>query len=83
MIENRMEVERAVWWFNPEAEGETERGLHVRCLEGEIHLKKELQPSCGFSLFKVSVSEAQFSECSPNLTDILVSFPFISELVHG
>ena len=60
MTENRMEVERAVWWFNPEAEGETERGLHVRCLEGEIHLKKELQPSCGFSLFKVSVSQAQF-----------------------
>jgi hypothetical protein len=77
-----MEVERAVWWFNPEAEGETERGLYVRCLEGEIHLQKELQPSCGFSLFKVSVSEAQFRECSQNLTDTLVSFP-LSELVHS
>ena len=83
MAENKMEVERAVWWLNPEADGETERRLHVRCLEGEIHLDKEMQPSCGFSLFKVSVSEAPFGECSQNLTDTLVSFPFISELVHG
>ena len=83
MAENRMEVERAVWWFNPEAEGETEHGLHMRYLEGEIHLEKELQPSCGFPLFKVSVSEAQFREFSQNLTDILVSFPLISESVHG
>ena len=60
--EDRIEVERAVWWFNPEAEGETEHGLHVRCLEGEIHLEKELQPSCNFSLFKVLVSEVPFRE---------------------
>ena len=62
MVENWMEVEKAVWWFNPEAEGETERRVNVRCLEGEIHLDKELQPSCSFSLFKVSVSEAPFRE---------------------
>jgi hypothetical protein len=61
MAENRVEIERAVWWFNPEAEGETERRVHVRCLEGEIHLDKELQPSCGFSLFRVSVSDAPFT----------------------
>ena len=28
MTENRMEVERAVWWFNPEAEGETAWSAH-------------------------------------------------------
>ena len=53
VVEDKIEVERAVWWFNPEAES---LDVQVRHLEGEIHLAKELQPSCGFSLFKVSVS---------------------------
>jgi len=53
MVDDKEEVERAVWWFNPEAEDPHEQ---VRYLEGEIHLEKGLQPSCGFSLFKVSVS---------------------------
>ena len=53
MVEDKTEVERAVWWFNPEAEN---LGLQLRRLEGEIHLEEGLQPSCSFSLFKVSVS---------------------------
>ena len=53
MVEDKMDVEKAVWWFNPEAE---DLGVQVRHLEGEIHLEKELQPSCSFSLLKVSVS---------------------------
>lgn len=53
MAEDKKEVERAVWWINPEAE---DLDAQVRHLEGEIHLEKELQPSCSFSLFKVSVS---------------------------
>lgn len=51
IVEDKTEVERAVWWFNPEAE---DQGVQVRHLEGEIHLEKELQPSCSFPLFKVS-----------------------------
>lgn len=53
VVEDKTEVVKAVWWFNPEAE---DVGAQVRHLEGEIHLEKELQPSCDFSLFKVSVS---------------------------
>jgi len=53
MVDDKGEVERAVWWFNPEAEDPHEQ---MRYLEGEIHLEQDLQPSCEFSLFKVSVS---------------------------
>jgi hypothetical protein len=44
-------IERAVWWpISSSEEPDT------RYLQGEIHLKKELQPSSQFLLFKVSVS---------------------------
>ncbi|KAF8969354.1 hypothetical protein BDZ97DRAFT_238363 [Flammula alnicola] len=51
MIEDTMEEQRAVWWVNPDVGGQEGK---KRTLEGEIHLEKELQPSCEFSLFKVS-----------------------------
>ena len=60
MAEDRMEVERAVWWFTPEVDREMGHGVQARCLEGEIHLQEELQPSCDFPLFKVSVSKVPF-----------------------
>lgn len=40
-------IARAVWWSSSTDE------LDRRCLEGEIHLDKELQPSSQFLLFKV------------------------------
>lgn len=54
-VEEVKEVERAVWWINT---NNANAGAVVgrRELEGEIHLEKELQPSCAFSLFQVSVS---------------------------
>lgn len=46
------EVERAVWLASPTVGPD----VTVRRFNGEIHLGKELQPSCEFPLFKVSVS---------------------------
>jgi hypothetical protein len=53
---NAVEVERAVWWVNPDAvQSHNEAAnANVKQINGEIHLDKELQPSCGFPLFKVS-----------------------------
>lgn len=77
MAEDKKEVERAVWWINPEAE---DLDAQVRHLEGEIHLEKELQPSCSFSLFKVSVSAGRpHLECVAR-TLLISSFFFLLSL---
>lgn len=52
------EIESAAWWVNAE-----HSGAHTakrRELEGEIHLDKNLQPSCDFALFKVSVRRRSY-----------------------
>ncbi|CAA7259913.1 unnamed protein product [Cyclocybe aegerita] len=57
-------VEKAVWWV-PGANGGALEGEEnitasssgmgtIRSLEGEIHLDKDMQPSCDFPLFKVA-----------------------------
>ncbi|KAF8806268.1 hypothetical protein BYT27DRAFT_7339440 [Phlegmacium glaucopus] len=48
VIEQVETIERAVWWPTNSDEPDT------RCLEGELHLNQELQPSSQFLLFKVS-----------------------------
>ncbi|KDR84081.1 hypothetical protein GALMADRAFT_54556 [Galerina marginata CBS 339.88] len=53
VIVETMEVENVSWWCNPDASSEVENS-NERQLVGEIHLNKELQPSCDFPLFKVS-----------------------------
>ena len=51
VIEKLETIERAVWWPTSSSEEPD-----TRCLRGEIHLDKALQPSSQFLLFKVSVS---------------------------
>jgi hypothetical protein len=53
LIEDVEDVERAVWGA-PLDDGPQE-GPNVRRYSGEIHLRKELQPSCDFLPFRVSV----------------------------
>ncbi|EDR05590.1 uncharacterized protein LACBIDRAFT_302914 [Laccaria bicolor S238N-H82] len=52
MIEEIDEVELAVWWVP--ANGATQE-MYLRKLEGEIHLAKDLQPTCRFLPFSVEV----------------------------
>ncbi|KIJ93581.1 hypothetical protein K443DRAFT_684471 [Laccaria amethystina LaAM-08-1] len=52
LIEDVEDVERAVWRA-PLDDGPQE-GPNVRRYSGEIHLRKELQPSCDFLPFRVS-----------------------------
>lgn len=54
IVEISSEVEAAVWWVNSATGGAP--SARRRELEGEIHLDKDLQPTCDFALFKVSVS---------------------------
>jgi len=53
MIEEIDEVELAVWWV-PANDATQEK--YLRRLEGEIHLAKDLQPTCRFLPFSVEVS---------------------------
>jgi hypothetical protein len=51
-------VSNAVWWLLPRPDEEGRVGKEgVRTLQGEIHLPSELQPSCPFPLFNISVSK--------------------------
>ena len=50
--EEKRVVDQVVW---QEPSG-VEEDPYVRRFDGEIHLSKELQPSCGFRLFRISVS---------------------------
>lgn len=51
LIEGVEDVEKAVWW-----DDDLQEGPNVRRYSGEIHLRKELQPSCDFlPFFRVSV----------------------------
>ena len=52
MIEEIDEVELAVWWV-PAHDATQE--MYLRKLEGEIHLAKDLQPTCKFLPFSVEV----------------------------
>ena len=52
MIEEIDEVELAVWWV-PAHDATQE--MYLRKLEGEIHLAKDLQPTCKFPPFSVEV----------------------------
>ena len=52
MIEEVDEVELAVWRIPP-MDGTQE--MNVKTLEGEIHLAKDLQPTCRFLPFSVEV----------------------------
>ncbi|KAF8165675.1 hypothetical protein B0H34DRAFT_647443 [Crassisporium funariophilum] len=76
-------VGTAVWWVNPDAGDQQE---NIRCLDGEIHLEKDLQPSCDFLLFKVSYTvelypfEAPSFQCSSRPK---MSHPVTITTVHG
>jgi hypothetical protein len=49
-------VSNAVWWLLQESDEERRVGKEgARMLQGEIHLPSELQPSCPFPLFNLSV----------------------------
>lgn len=52
-IEGVEDVEKAVWWA-PLDDDDLQEGPNVRRYSGEIHLRKELQPSCDFFPFRVS-----------------------------
>lgn len=55
LIEGVEDVEKAVWWALGDDDGlRVEEGPNVRRYSGEIHLRKELQPSCDFLPFCVS-----------------------------
>lgn len=55
MVLDVAQVEKAVWWADIDRI-ETNENPHSRQVKGEIHLRKDLQSSCEFPLFKVSVS---------------------------
>ena len=46
------EVELAVWWVPA---NDDPQEMYLRKLEGEIHLAKDLQPTCRFLPFSVEV----------------------------
>ena len=46
------EVELAVWWVPPK---DAPQDMYMKTLEGEIHLAKDLQPTCRFPSFSVEV----------------------------
>ena len=46
------EVELAVWWVPPK---DAPQNMYLKTLEGEIHLAKDLQPTCRFPPFSVEV----------------------------
>ena len=46
------EVELAVWWVPPK---DAPQDVYLKTLEGEIHLAKDLQPTCRFPSFSVEV----------------------------
>ena len=52
MIEEIDEVESAVWWVPT---NDATQEMYLRKLEGEIHLAKDLQPTCRFLPFSVEV----------------------------
>ena len=52
MIEEIDEVELAVWWIPV---NDATQEMYLRKLEGEIHLAKDLQPTCKFLPFSVEV----------------------------
>jgi hypothetical protein len=53
--EEKMVIGQVVWQ-EPSSVGDTVEDSHVRRFDGEIHLPKEMQASCGFKLFRISVS---------------------------
>ena len=54
LIEGVEDVGKAVWWATGPLD-DLQEGPNVRRYSGEIHLRKELQPSCDFLPFRVSV----------------------------
>ena len=52
MIEEVDEVELAVWRIPPM---DATQEMNVKTLEGEIHLAKDLQPTCRFLSFSIEV----------------------------
>jgi hypothetical protein len=52
MIEEIDEVELAVWRVS---EHDATQEMNLRRLEGEIHLAKDLQPTCRFLPFSIEV----------------------------
>ena len=52
MIEEVDEVGLAVWWVPT---NDAIQEMYLRKLEGEIHLAKDLQPTCKFLPFSVEV----------------------------
>jgi hypothetical protein len=50
-------VSNALWWLLPGSDEEGRVGKEgMKVLQGEIHLPSDLQPSCPFPLFDISVS---------------------------
>ncbi|KAH9482506.1 hypothetical protein JR316_0004606 [Psilocybe cubensis] len=102
MLVDVAEVERAVWWTssdNERAQSQPINGVYCRDLNGEIHLSKELQPSCSFSLFKVSYTveliafksalfhphalKATFNESNTEGSGTVASLPVTIATLHG
>ena len=70
IVEISSEVEAAVWWVNAATGGAP--SARRRELEGEIHLDKDLQPTCDFALFKVSVSVFCLAHTPPSNGVIII-----------
>lgn len=51
-VVDTQEVERAIWWENPNT---VPQGPYERIIEGEIHLPIALQPPTDFKLFTIEV----------------------------
>ncbi|KDR84257.1 hypothetical protein GALMADRAFT_54975 [Galerina marginata CBS 339.88] len=60
VLEEFDEAELAVWWSPPK---DVLQDQHVKRLEGEIHLAKELPPSSNFLPFSIEVSHVMSTHC--------------------
>lgn len=68
-VETVSYVGKAVWHAPSAHDQSSTSSPTTRSLEGEIHLDKDLIPSCDFPLFKASVSLSQYllyGQCSYN-----------------
>ena len=72
MIEEVDEVELAVWRIPP-MDGTQE--MNVKTLEGEIHLAKDLQPTCRFLPFTIEVCFLRTGKGDSNVAHLSSSMP--------
>ncbi len=67
-----LDVQNATWW-------PTASGTNNRLLMGEIHLARDLRPSCRVGPFELSVSRPNFSHFRELY---LISAPYVSTISH-